>query len=157
MSKKHLTVASRRARRMFQGDYLEAQRSEDDRFYHWKIEPLFDPESLKIVLRILHAQTQDLPNSVTLEMMVSIAEIVDDLDCYGSVSFFANMWTSQLFRTLPSQISDELMQWIFIASVFRLDGVYRQATKVAIMQSTKRLDSLGLPIFPGIIGMFASP
>lgn len=123
VSKKHLTVASRRSRRMFQGDYLEAQRSEDDGFYHWKIEPLFDPGSLKLVLRIIHAQTQNLPDSITLDTMVSIAEIVDDLDCCGSVSFFANIWSSQLSRTLPSQISDELIQWIFIASVFKLDDI----------------------------------
>jgi hypothetical protein len=141
---------------MFQGDYVEAQKSEVDGFYHWKIQPLFDPEALKTVLRIIHAQTQDLPDDVTLEMLVAIAKVVDDLDCPEALSFFAKVWTSRFSQPFPSQMCDELVQWIFIASVFGLSEIFKQATRVAIMQSTGRMNSLKLPIFPGIIGMFTA-
>ncbi|RGP67981.1 hypothetical protein FSPOR_5642 [Fusarium sporotrichioides] len=151
VSKKHLTVASRRARRMFQGEYVETQKSEVDGFYHWKIEPLFDPEALKTVLRIIHAQTQDLPDDVTLETLTQIAKVVDDLDCPEALSFFVKIWTGRFSQPLPCQMCDELVQWIFIASVFGLSEKFKQATRVAIIESTERMNSLELPIFPGII------
>jgi hypothetical protein len=151
VSKKHLTVASRRARRMFQGEYVETQKSEVDGFYHWKIEPLFDPEALKTVLRIIHAQTQDLPDDVTLEMLTQIAKVVDDLDCPEALSFFVKIWTARFSQPLPCQMCDELVQWIFIASVFGLSEKFKQATRVAIIESTERMNSVELPIFPGII------
>ncbi|KAJ0127357.1 Trafficking protein particle complex subunit 13 [Fusarium oxysporum f. sp. albedinis] len=55
VSKKHLTVASRRARAMFQRDYRETRKTEVDGLYHWKIGPLFDLEALRIVMKVIHA------------------------------------------------------------------------------------------------------
>ncbi|CAJ0549952.1 Ff.00g065470.m01.CDS01 [Fusarium sp. VM40] len=148
VSKKHLTVASRRARTMFEREYCETQKSEVDGLYHWKIEPLFDPEALKIVLRALHAQAQDLPDQVSLDMMVSIAEVVDDLLCHQALSFFVKVWITRLSpsQSVSSQMCDDLVKWIFVASVFRLDDKFKQATRTAIMYSTGPIDILGLPM-----------
>ncbi|EXL66348.1 hypothetical protein FOPG_17473 [Fusarium oxysporum f. sp. conglutinans race 2 54008] len=46
---------------------------------------------------------------------------------------------------------DELVQWIFVASVFGLDDKFKQATRVAIMRSTGPIDILGLPMRPDIV------
>jgi hypothetical protein len=138
---------------MFGREYLETQRSQTDGLYHWNIEPLFEPEALKIVLKIIHSQVQDLPDEVTLEMMASIAEIVDDLQCHEAVSFFARVWISRLPQSMPSKISDDLMRWIFVTSVFGLGEAFKQATKVAIMHGTEPLKTLGLPMRTDIIGM----
>ncbi|KAF5644255.1 het-d [Fusarium sp. NRRL 52700] len=120
VSKKHLTVASRRAKAMFQGDYREAQKSVIDGLYHWKIGPLFDPEALRMVMKVIHAQAQDLPDDVTLQRIVSIAEVVDDLQCHDALSFFVKAWINRLSESVPSRMCDKLVQWIFIASVFGL-------------------------------------
>ncbi|KAL6921216.1 hypothetical protein FSHL1_005186 [Fusarium sambucinum] len=151
VSRSHLIVASRRARRMFQGQYLETQKSEIDGCYHWKMEPLFDPEALGIVLRIIHARNQDLPDDVTLEMLVSIGKVVDDLQCHEALSFFAKVWTSRISEPIPLHMCDELIRWIFVASVFEYDEYLKKATKVALMESTGRIDGLGLPIISEII------
>ncbi|KAF5258405.1 hypothetical protein FOXYS1_11023 [Fusarium oxysporum] len=151
VSQKHLTVASRRARAMFQRDYRETRKTEADGLYHWKIEPLFDPEALRIVMKVIHAQAQDLPDEVTLQMIVSIAEVVDDLQCHDALSFFVNVWINRLSESVPSQMCDELVQWIFVASVFGLDEKFKQATRVAIMRSTGPIDILGLPMRPDIV------
>ncbi|KAF5962301.1 hypothetical protein FBULB1_14317 [Fusarium bulbicola] len=150
VSKKHLTVASRRARAMFQSDYRETRRAEVDGLYHWKIGPLFDPEALRIVMKVIHAQAQNLPDEVTLQMIVSIAEIVDDLQCHDALSFFVKVWINRLSNSVPSQMCDELVQWIFVALVFGLDEKFKQVTRVAIMCSTGPMDVLGLPMRPDI-------
>ncbi|KAF5615624.1 hypothetical protein F25303_13753 [Fusarium sp. NRRL 25303] len=151
VSKKHLTVASRRAKAMFQRDYRETQKSEVDGLYHWKIGPLFDPEALKMVMKVIHAQAQDLPDDVTLQRIVSIAEVVDDLQCHDALSFFVKAWISRLSESVPSRMCDELVQWIFIASVFGLHEKFNQATRVAIMHSNGLIDILGLPMRPDIV------
>ncbi|EXA29562.1 hypothetical protein FOVG_18963 [Fusarium oxysporum f. sp. pisi HDV247] len=151
VSKKHLTVASGRARAMFQRDYRETRKTEVDGLYHWKIEPLFDSEALRIVMKVIHAQTQDLPDEVTLQMIVSIAEVVDDLQCNDALSFFVKAWINRLPQSVSSQVCDELVQWIFVASVFGLDDKFKQATRVAIMRSTGPIDILGLPMRPDIV------
>jgi hypothetical protein len=139
---------------MFQGDYLETRKTETDGLYHWKIEPLFDPEALRIVMKVIHAQAQDLPDKVTLQMIVSIAEVVDDLQCHAALSFFVKVWINRLSQSVSSQMCDELVQWIFVASVFGLDEEFKQATRVAIMHSIGPIDILRLPMRPDIVGMF---
>ncbi|KAF5965403.1 het-d [Fusarium coicis] len=154
VSKKHLTVASRRARAMFQRDYRENRKTEVDGFYHWTIEPLFDPEALRIVMKVIHAQTQDLPDEVTLRMIVLIAEVVDDLQCHDALSFFVKVWINRLSESIPSQMCEELVQWIFVASAFGLDEKFKQATRVAIMHSPGPIEIKGLPMRPDIVCMF---
>jgi hypothetical protein len=139
---------------MFQRDYRETRKTEVDGLYNWKIEPLFDSEALRIVMKVIHAQTQDLPDEVTLQMIVSIAEVVDDLQCHDALSFFVKAWINRLSQPVSSQVCDELVQWIFVASVFSLDDKFKQATRVAIMHSTGPIDILGLPMRPDIVGMF---
>ncbi|KAF5585263.1 het-d [Fusarium subglutinans] len=149
-------VASRRARAMFQSDYRETRKTEVDGLYHWEIGPLFDPEAFRIVMQVIHVQAQDLPDEVTLQMIVSIAEIVDDLQCHDALSFFVKVWINRLSESVPSHMCDELVQWIFVASVFGLDEKFKQATRVAIMCSTGPIDLLGLPMRPDIVGMFTT-
>ncbi|KAJ4249158.1 hypothetical protein NW762_012493 [Fusarium torreyae] len=153
VSKKHLTIASQRARTMFKSKCKETQKSEVDGLYHWTIEPMFDPEALRIVLRIIHAQAQHLPNHVPLEMIVSIAEVADDLRCHEALSFFVEVWIDRLSQSVPNQMCSELVQWIFIASVFGLDEKFKQASRVAIMHSTGPIDVSGLPMRPEISGL----
>ncbi|KAF4473343.1 het-d [Fusarium agapanthi] len=152
VSKKHLTVASQRARAMFQRDYRETRKTEVDGLYHWKIGPLFDPEALRIVMKVIHAQAQDLPDEVTLQMIVLIAEVVNDLQCHNALSFFVKVWINRLSESVPSQMCDELVQWIFVASVFGLDEKFKQATRKAIVHSTGPINILGLAMRPDIVG-----
>lgn len=154
VSRKHLSVASRRARIMFQGDYLETQRSEIDGHYYWKMEALFQPEALLIVLRIIHAQNQDVPQYVSFEMFAQIATVVDDLQCYEAISFSAKSWMSQLSGSIPHHLCDDLIRWIVVVSVFGLNDYLECAKHVAMVESTGPIDSLGLPILSSIIGKF---
>lgn len=138
---------------MFKGDYQESKPSEIDGLYRWTIDPMFDPEAFKMVMKIIHLRTHELPENVTLEMMANIAAVVDDLQCHEAVSFFTKIWISRLPQPLPSAICDDLIRWVLIASVFRTRERYKSATRVAILHSTGPIPTLGLPIYPDIVGM----
>jgi hypothetical protein len=157
VSKKHLMVASPRARKMFEGGYRESQKSEADGLYHWRVEPLFDPEALKIVLKIIHTRFLAIPDEVTFEMMTAIAEVVDDLQCHEAMSFCVNVWINRLPQPIPSKMCEDLVRWIFIASVFRFNERFKQATKMAIMYSEGPIETMGLPLRPSVTGKSSNP
>ncbi|PHH53314.1 hypothetical protein CFIMG_002050RA [Ceratocystis fimbriata CBS 114723] len=50
VSKKHLALASRRAQKMFAGDYKEAVPNNTDGLHHWKFDPIFDPTAFEILM-----------------------------------------------------------------------------------------------------------
>lgn len=152
-SMKHLTLASHRAEIALQGPYQESVPTADG-LRHWKFDPIFDPEAFKIVMFIIHAKLNDVPEKVSLKMLSNIAVVVDDLYCQDSVGFFAKMWLQKLdegFR--PSwKVQNYSVRQIFIASVFRLEVRFKRAIQNAIVDSCKALSSCGLPIAPEILG-----
>ncbi|POR36969.1 Uncharacterized protein TPAR_02850 [Tolypocladium paradoxum] len=150
---KHLMLASARARAMFRGGYKESELAADG-FRHWKFEPLFCPSAFEIVLNILHGQTQKIPDEVTLGTMAEISAVVDDLQCYNAVCFFANTWIEKLRTSLPNEICADLSRWILISSVFDEPELFRDTTWTALLHSTEPIATAGLPICPKLIGAY---
>ncbi|KAM0433330.1 hypothetical protein ACHAPT_004206 [Fusarium lateritium] len=60
VSMKHLVLASPRAKKMFEGNYAEAQPDADG-LRRWTFEPIFDPAAFEIVMNAIHGQTHKLP------------------------------------------------------------------------------------------------
>ncbi|KAL1898084.1 hypothetical protein Cpir12675_002032 [Ceratocystis pirilliformis] len=54
VSKKHLTLASRRAENMFAGDFKEAIPNDTDGLCHWKFDPIFNTKAFEIVINTIH-------------------------------------------------------------------------------------------------------
>ncbi|KAF4423140.1 hypothetical protein F53441_14275 [Fusarium austroafricanum] len=90
-SKKYLTLASRRAAKLFSTNFKEASR-EADRLYQWNFGGIFDAEAFELVLKIIHGKTRGIPQDVELDLLAGIASIVDDLECYDALSFFSQKW-----------------------------------------------------------------
>lgn len=40
-------------------------------------------------MKIIHGKTYEVPNAVTVEMLVEVSAVVDDLGCYNAFWFFA--------------------------------------------------------------------
>ncbi|KAI8404735.1 hypothetical protein FOFC_14207 [Fusarium oxysporum] len=80
-SKKHLTLASRRAAKLFSSQFKEAS-VESDGLYHWKFEGIFNHEAFALVLKIIHGKTRGVPRTIKLDLLADIATIVDDLECH---------------------------------------------------------------------------
>ena len=90
-SKRHLTLASRRAAKLFSSNFKEAS-AEADGLHHWNFGDVFDAEAFELVLKIIHGKTRGIPQDVELDLLAGIASIVGDLECYDALSFFSQKW-----------------------------------------------------------------
>lgn len=155
VSLKHLTLASDRARRMFQSDCLESQPDIHGN-YLWEFDRVLDSDAFTIVLAIIHGKSELVPDKPSVRMLAEIAAVVDDLQCHSSVSFFGNTWISGLRTHIPPLISQELFDWLCISFVFKDPAIFEKATRVAIDNSIGAVEDHGLPIPPKILGMSGS-
>ncbi|ELR03862.1 hypothetical protein GMDG_01391 [Pseudogymnoascus destructans 20631-21] len=83
-------------------------------------------------------------------MLAKVSELVDDLDCYEQVEVFGDIWIRQLEKSLPKEYGRDLILWILISFVFRQSGLFKSATRTAILHSTGPFMTLELPIRPTI-------
>lgn len=153
VSMKHLSLSSARAKSVLQGPFLESMPTADG-LHHWTFEPIFDPEAFKIVMSIIHTRFNNVPHEVSLEMLSTIAVIVDDLNCRDSVAYFAEIWLKELGNEGENLDGNGLAyaRKIFTSWVFRLEEEFRKETSIAILQSENISSSYGLPIPPQILG-----
>ncbi|KID95018.1 hypothetical protein MAJ_09033, partial [Metarhizium majus ARSEF 297] len=155
VSKKHLVMASARARTMYQMDCKESTPDADG-FLHWEFAPIFDQGAFETVMRIIHGQTNKVPRTVTLDVLAEVAAITDDLACHNAVHFVTDAWLERLQRAHPTEICPDLYKWILVASVFSQPDCFRSTTRVAIMQSTGSLSPGATPIHPTVIDSIES-
>ncbi|KUI70814.1 hypothetical protein VM1G_06263 [Cytospora mali] len=149
VSSKHLTLASRRFRKMLSGDWLEANTIYPDGHRHVTLEA-FDPDALLILLNILHGKTRKVPRSVDLEMLAKISVIVDDFECHEEVEIFSDEWIRTLKDWLPTDYNRDLVLWILISIVFHKHAEFKRATHTAILHNEGLMKTLDLPI-PGVV------
>ncbi|KAM0550272.1 hypothetical protein ACHAPJ_008942 [Fusarium lateritium] len=146
-SKKHLTLASRRASKLFSSAFKEASK-QDDGLYHWNFGDVFDAEAFELALKIIHGRTRGVPQAPELHILAKIASIVDDLECHDAISFFSERWltTYDLFCTLPQRIDETLAQFILISFVFSNRKLFYNSTEKAIRFSSEGMPTFDLPI-----------
>lgn len=124
----------------------------DDGLCKWTLDGLFDVEAFRIVLLIIHGQTQDVPKRISLRLLSEISAVVDDLKCRDALWFFAKTWLRDRRLRLPKDVSRELFDWIFVASVFDESSIFSTTTCIAIRKTTGPVEDYDLPIIPRVIG-----
>ncbi|EWZ80298.1 hypothetical protein NW765_011590 [Fusarium oxysporum] len=147
-SKKHLTLASRRAAKLFSSQFKEAS-VESDGLYHWKFEGIFNAEAFELVLKIIHGKTRDVPRNVKLDLLADIATIVDDLECHEAVAFFSTNWLFGWPVGWPSteELRDKPLAQLILASfVFEHASLFQTYTKMAIRHNIDVISTYELPI-----------
>jgi hypothetical protein len=149
-SQKHLTFASRRASKIFLSNFKEASK-EDDGFYHWKFEDIFDAEAFELVLNIIHGKTRNVPRAVSLNLLAAVASIVDDLECHDTLAFFSQGWILD-FEKLAPICTKTLAQLILVSFVFENASIFKEASRLAVLHSRGAISSYGLPIRVAILG-----
>ncbi|KAF5668363.1 kinase-like domain-containing protein [Fusarium heterosporum] len=134
-SKKHLTLASPRAAKIFSSSFKEASK-EDDGFHHWKFDATFDGKAFELVLKIIHGKSSEVPRHIDQNLLTAVASIVDDLQCHDALNFFGNGWISSLYGlfrpALPKEMNKSLVQYILISSVFQHAILFEASTEAAI-------------------------
>ncbi|KPA37431.1 hypothetical protein FLAG1_09754 [Fusarium langsethiae] len=150
-SKKHLTLASHRAERMFDSGFKEATPEETDGLYHWKFDAILDPKAFEIVLKIIHGKNRDIPPAVNLQVLADISAVVDDLECHDVLWFFAKQWLAVLSRVNDIKTQEDVAQRILISFVFHDPVMFEVSTKTAITGDLAFTQTPGLPIRPKIL------
>ncbi|KAM0082612.1 hypothetical protein ACKRZS_005184 [Fusarium odoratissimum] len=144
-SKKHLTLASRRAAKLFSSQFKEAS-VESDGLYHWKFEGIFNHEAFALVLKIIHGKTRGVPRTIKLDLLADIATIVDDLECHEAIAFFSENWLLWWPGENKRARGKELAQLILSSFVFEHAALFETYTKMAIRHSDDGPLTFGLPI-----------
>ncbi|CAN9275033.1 unnamed protein product [Alternaria alternata] len=155
VSSRHLMLASPVFKRALNRDgFTESVRNEIDGFFHVQASD-WDPEAFLIVLQILHGRNKQVPRKVSLDMLAKIA-ILEDYYTFGeSLDVFTEMWVQELMKvSVPKVYCRDLVLWIWVAWLFDKDQQFKQATTVAIKQSTEALRTLHLPIPAILSGTF---
>jgi hypothetical protein len=151
VSSKHVSLASRRFRKMLSGEWMEATTVHPDGCRHVELKG-FNSEATNVVLSIIHGKTRSVSRSVDFDLLVKIAILVDDLECHEEVEVFSDMWIEERRADLPLEWSQDVIPWILVSSVFRKPKIFQTATRTAILHSPDPMDSLGLPISRWVLG-----
>ncbi|KAF5700464.1 hypothetical protein FMUND_14322 [Fusarium mundagurra] len=146
-SQKHLTLASRRASKLFSSAFKEASK-QDDGLYHWNFGDVFDVQAFEVVLKIIHGKPRGVPQNVELDLLSKIASIVDDLECYDALSFCSERWLSSYsgFYKLPERMDKTLAQLILVSFVFANEHIFQRCMQRATRYTCEGMPTFDLPI-----------
>ena len=110
-------------------------------------------EPMLILMNIIHGRVRSVPRSISLEMLVQIAVIVDYYDCHEVVELFADCWIRELSHSLPEEYGRDLLLWLAVSWIFSQKALFKAMTEVAVRKSKGPVQTLGLPIPSRIVGM----
>ncbi|CZR49573.1 uncharacterized protein FPRO_15932 [Fusarium proliferatum ET1] len=147
-SQKHLTLASRRASKLFSSAFKEASK-QDDGLYHWNFGDVFNVQAFEVVLKIIHGKTRGVPQTPELDLLSNIASIVDDLECYDALSFCTERWLESyigFFFKQPEKMDKSLAQLILVSFVFEYKYLFRDCIRKATRYTCEGMPTFDLPI-----------
>lgn len=131
-----MTVACRRAKIMFSGNWKENTCLYPDGLHHWTIRARFDGKAFESVLLAIHLCT-DLKSSrlKSLTELCEIAFVANDLQCAPAIGVFSH----SLLKSLCSS-EEEIGTWdlqcalglMYASSVLCLEEYFKAATRRAI-------------------------
>ena len=147
VSSQHLITASPKFRTELTS-WSESRKGEDE-FYHIHTDD-WDPESLEIVLNVLHLRFRQVPRSLDLELLAEVAMLVDYYRCWEAFDLIADVWIKDIRKTqpVPKKYGRDLMLWMLISWVFKLEAEFSLCTLRALRQNdepTLRDMELGIP------------
>lgn len=111
----------------------------------------FDSEALLIILNILHLHNDLVPNDVTLELLVKIAQLTEYFQCNKAIRVFGKMWFHP-FRWLQGD-SNELSGYLLISHVFGRESDLKGGISRAWKESKGFFDTKNLPLPSFVKGM----
>ncbi|CAN9250766.1 unnamed protein product [Alternaria alternata] len=125
----------------------------DDGLYHAHTTD-WDPEAFGILLNVLHLRFRQVPKSLSLELLAKMAILVDYYRCWESFDLIADVWITHLRAkcSVPETYGRDLMLWILISWVFKLEDEFAVSTFRALVKSDEPiLRNMELSIPPAIL------
>jgi hypothetical protein len=115
----------------------------------------WDETALLTLLNIIHLKNRQVVREPDLELLTKIAVLVAYYDCVEAVDSYTEMWVASARKSspVPTKYCRELIMWLCISAVFKLQDVFKATSHVAIHQcSDGTLRTLGLPIPSEAVG-----
>ncbi|KAE8370401.1 hypothetical protein BDV27DRAFT_119707 [Aspergillus caelatus] len=152
VSSKHLTLASSYFRQRLVPETADHRPVEKD------VVPacVEDVDALLIMLDIIHGQTRKVPRLISFKKLFMIAVLVEHYECVEAMEAFAEVWTENLKGEIPLVYSEDLVKWIGIAWIFRLESLFQKTTRTAIRRCTGPISAMDVPIPLALIGEWLS-
>lgn len=139
VSSEHLALASRVFRTMlFEGPPESEQLVPDGRLSHSvKRENI---PTFELLLRVIHGRFKSVPRTINLEILTSVAILVDEYELHEAAFFFCLTWVEYLKDSMPQRAGSDLLCWIFISWSLKRPVEFRNATRIAERESIGRVD-----------------
>ncbi|RDL37621.1 uncharacterized protein BP5553_05054 [Venustampulla echinocandica] len=121
---------------------------------HVTIQLSGDPETLVILLNIIHGATRKVPRQVNLDLLRKLAVLVKDFKMLESVEFFSDTWIDKLKGDgMPQSYSDDVIQLLFVFLVFDREDEFKNMTRLIQRECDEKFDEQipEVPIPHGII------
>ncbi|SCN79292.1 uncharacterized protein FFB20_05914 [Fusarium fujikuroi] len=144
VSGKHLELASPIFKTMVTGPFAEGKA--DSSGFRLITAADLDPEAFNIVLTIMHGYNRDVPRSLSLEMLVKVAMIVNYYDCLEIVELYTDIWLEGLKSEVPTVYGRDCILWMFISWVFSGPIMFRSMTQLALKHSQKLIEAEDFPV-----------
>ena len=152
VSSQHLITASPKFKReLISGN---GKHKADDHFYHIHTRN-WSQEAFTILLNMLHLRLRQVPKWLSLELLAEIAMMVDYYQCWEAFELILDVWVTNLRKKEPPPkvYCRELMLWIHISWVLKLESTFSKTTRTALLQnSDSKIRDLGLSIPPAVLG-----
>ncbi|KKZ64380.1 hypothetical protein EMCG_09637 [[Emmonsia] crescens] len=88
-------------------------------------------DALKIILKIIHFQMEDIPKALSLQYLLEIARFTERYEMHKSLGMFPEIWVNNaLERCEKSQYTKDIHNWIYIFFVFENHDRFPEATKI---------------------------
>ncbi len=110
-----------------------------------------DPDALLILLRLIHGRSSQVPRMVDLRTLTQIAILVDKYELFETTDLLIDQWLSSAKETLPAELNDDLLSWMFIAGVFEDKSISKRVSQIAKLESKELLRARNLPILSLIL------
>ncbi|KAF5599891.1 hypothetical protein FPANT_2948 [Fusarium pseudoanthophilum] len=150
VSGKHLELASPIFKTMVTGPFAEGKA--DASGFRLITASDWDPEAFKIVLTIIHGYNRDVPRSLSLEMLVKVAMIVNYYDCHESIELYTDIWLEGLRSEFPKSYGRDCVLCLFVSWVFSRPIMFRDMTQLALRHSQKLIEAEDFPLPADILG-----
>ncbi|KAI9730579.1 MAG: hypothetical protein M1834_005820 [Cirrosporium novae-zelandiae] len=157
VSSKHLILASPVFRSMLEGEFKESKILESDKSVQIPL-PDEDPNTFLLIMLILHGLNREVPRKISVTMLAKVATIVDKYELYEAVDTFLEIWLSKLKTVRPTMLSraalynlgftDNIIPWLWISSVFKLDKDFQFIKKLAAEMSAGKFEEENIVEFP---------
>ncbi|KAL7931938.1 hypothetical protein V8C35DRAFT_105406 [Trichoderma chlorosporum] len=109
---------------------------------------MFNSDAFEIVLRIIHAQADKVPEELSLDMLTNVAVIADDLQYTSPLLPFVKLWTSKKNIWEWPKVFNAAIQQVFVSWIFKLGEIFKAMTRRTVLLShpNLKLDPGSLPM-----------